>query len=70
MLPISCLQTRILVTHGLTHLPDCDRIIVMQDGQIIESGTYNELMMKDGKLAEMVKSQQNGSSEGRLLLNY
>ena len=58
------LQTWILVTHGLTHLPDCDRIIVMHEGQIIESGTYDELMVKDGKLKEMSKSQENGSSKG------
>ena len=58
------LQTRILVTHGLTHLPDCDRVIVMHEGQIIESGTYDELMVKDGKLKEMSKSQENGSSKG------
>ena len=58
------MQTRILVTHGLTHLPDCDRIIVMHEGQIIESGTYDELMVKDGKLKEIMKSQENASSEG------
>ena len=63
-------QTRILVTHGLTHLPDCDKIIVMHDGQIIESGTYNELIMLDGKLAEMVKSQESSSSEGTFLINH
>ena len=57
-------QTQILVTHGLIHLPDCDRIIVMDDGHILESGTYDELMVKDGKLKEMMKSQTNGSSEG------
>ena len=56
------LQTRILVTHGLTHLPDCDRVIVMHEGQIIESGTYDELMVKDGKLKEIMKSLENGSS--------
>ena len=60
------LQTRILVTHGLTHLPDCDRVIVMHDGQIIESGNYDELMLKDGQLKEMKKSQENGSSKGIL----
>ena len=58
------LQTRILVTHGLTHLPDCDRVIVMHEGQIVESGTYDELMVNDGKLKEIMKSQENASSEG------
>ena len=56
------LQTRILVTHGLTYLPDCDRIIVMHEGQIMESGTYDELMVKDGKLKEIMKSLEYGSS--------
>ena len=36
----------------------------MHDGQILESGIYDELMVKDGKLKEMVKSQENENSSG------
>ena len=51
------------MTHGLAHLLQCDTIVVMSEGQIEEMGTYDELMAKDGKLAEIVKSQ-NSYSDG------
>ena len=56
-------QTRVLVTHGLAHLPQCDTILVMSEGEIVEIGTYDELMAKDGKLTEIIKSQ-NSYSDG------
>jgi ATP-binding cassette subfamily C (CFTR/MRP) protein 1 len=37
-------KTRVLVTHGLTYLPQMDQIIVMRDGEITEVGTYRELL--------------------------
>ena len=51
------------MTHGLAHLPQCDTIVVMSEGEIEEMGTYDELMAKDGKLAEIVKFQ-NSYSDG------
>ena len=41
-------RTRILVTHALHVLPSVDRIIVVDDGKIVEEGTYNELMAITG----------------------
>lgn len=49
------LQTRILVTHGLTYLPRCDRVVVMSDGCVSEVGTYNELLDRNGAFAEFVR---------------
>ena len=46
-------------------MPQCDAIVVMDEGKITESGSYDELLEKDGKLAEIVKSQ-NSSSDGEL----
>ena len=51
----SC-QTRILVTHGLTYLPRCDRVVVMSDGRISEVGSYNELLNSEGGFAEFVRN--------------
>ncbi|RIB12613.1 P-loop containing nucleoside triphosphate hydrolase protein [Gigaspora rosea] len=42
-------KTRLLVTHHLHYLPQVDYIIYMEDGEIAEQGTYEELM-KDGKI--------------------
>lgn len=39
-------KTRILVTHGITYLPQVDHIVVMKDGAISETGTYDELLKK------------------------
>ncbi|KAG8222673.1 hypothetical protein J437_LFUL002555 [Ladona fulva] len=47
-------KTRILVTHGITYLPEVDQIIVLKDGEITESGTYKELLEKKGAFAEFL----------------
>lgn len=36
-------KTRLLVTHQRQYLPQCDRIIIMNDGCIEAIGTWNEL---------------------------
>lgn len=50
------LQTRILVTHGIHWLPLVDQIIVMDQGQITETGSYEELMNHNGPFAQFVKT--------------
>lgn len=41
-------KTVILVTHAIYFLPQCDRIVMMDDGKIEETGTYDELMQRGG----------------------
>lgn len=47
-------KTRILVTNGLTYLPQVDRIVVLKDNTISETGSYEELLQKDGAFAEFL----------------
>ena len=47
-------QVRILVTHGIAFLPQCDVIVVMVDGQITEVGSYTELIDNDGAFAQFL----------------
>ena len=47
-------KTRILVTHGLTHLKVMDEIIVITDGKISERGTYQDLLEKKGAFADFM----------------
>lgn len=47
-------KTRVLVTHGITYLPECDNIFVLKDGEVSEHGTYKELLEKKGSFAEFL----------------
>ena len=47
-------KTRILVTNSLTFLPTTDKIIVLKDGMVSETGTFDELMQKNGHFAELI----------------
>ena len=49
--------TRVLIAHRLSTVVDVDRIYVMQDGRIVETGRYEALMRHDGVLAEMARRQ-------------
>ena len=49
-------KTVILVTHAIQYLPECDRVIVMDEGKIAESGTYDELMRAGDKLTKLVET--------------
>lgn len=50
--------TRIVIAHRLSTIKQCDRIIVLDEGHIIEDGTYDELIAKDGFFAELVERQR------------
>ncbi|KAJ3096968.1 hypothetical protein HDU97_005396, partial [Phlyctochytrium planicorne] len=50
-------KARIFVTHGLNFLPKTDAILLLQDGKVVESGTYDSLIAlgSSGKLFNLVK---------------
>lgn len=56
-------QTRILVTHGVSFLPYVDEIVVLVDGVVSEVGTYNSLRASKGAFSEFLdtyaKEQSN-----------
>lgn len=49
--------TRIIIAHRLSTIKKCDRILVMQEGRIVESGTYQELMDKKQVFYELASRQ-------------
>ncbi len=51
-------KTAIIITHRIFSLFKFDRIIVMQEGKIAESGTHESLMLQQGLYYEMFKLQQ------------
>ncbi len=53
-------RTVILVAHRLTTLLDADRILVFEDGQVAETGTYDELLRRGGVFTDLVRSASEG----------
>ena len=50
--------TRIVIAHRLSTIRHCDRILVLDGGRVIEEGTYEELIKRDGYFAELVERQR------------
>ena len=50
--------TRIVIAHRLSTIRQCDRIIMLENGKIVEDGNYEELVEKNGRFAEMVARQR------------
>ncbi|CDR88146.1 related to ATP-binding cassette transporter protein [Sporisorium scitamineum] len=62
-------KTRLLVTHSLNVLRSCDWIVYMENGRIVEQGTYDELVEGKGCVAELVLTHtkdQNEKDEGEI----
>ena len=47
-------KTRLFATNSLSFLPECDRIIMLKDGQIKQIGTYEQLKRDDGAFNEFI----------------
>ncbi|MGN0714573.1 MAG: ATP-binding cassette domain-containing protein, partial [Anaerovoracaceae bacterium] len=50
--------TRIVIAHRLSTIRQCDRILVLDKGKIVEDGTYDELIRQNGFFAELVARQR------------
>ncbi|MCR5399523.1 MAG: NHLP bacteriocin export ABC transporter permease/ATPase subunit [Lachnospiraceae bacterium] len=55
--------TRIVIAHRLSTIRQCDRIVVLDGGHIIEDGSYDELIAKSGYFAELVARQRLDDTE-------
>lgn len=50
--------TRIVIAHRLSTIQNCDRILVLEKGKVIEEGTYEELIAQNGFFHELVERQR------------
>lgn len=51
-------RTMLIVAHRLSTIKDCDKIIVLDDGKVIEEGTHDELIFKEGRYYSLWQLQQ------------
>ncbi|XP_066120060.1 ATP-binding cassette sub-family C member 3 isoform X1 [Saccopteryx bilineata] len=59
-------KTRVLVTHGISFLPQTDFIIVLADGQVSEVGTYSALLQRNGSFANFLHNYAPSKDEEHL----
>ena len=57
--------TRVVIAHRLSTIRNCDRILVMENGAIIEEGNYEQLIARGGYFAELV-ARQRLDTEGEM----
>jgi len=55
-------RTTIIVTHRLSLVRDCDRILVIDEGRVIESGRHEQLIEHNGWYARMYRLQMEGGA--------
>lgn len=56
-------RTTFVIAHRLSTIRSADRIIVLKDGRIIETGGHEELLAKEGEYTKLYKIQIYGSDE-------
>ena len=55
----------VMIAHRLANVVDAEKIYAMDQGRVVESGTHEELLAKDGTYARMWASQQELEAFGR-----
>ena len=55
-------RTSFVIAHRLSTIKNADIILVMKDGDIIESGTHEELLAQNGFYADLYNSQFSGNA--------
>ena len=57
-------RTSFVIAHRLSTIRDCSRIMVINDGKVVESGTHEQLMKLKGSYYNLYMSQYKFLNEG------
>ena len=57
-------RTTIVIAHRLSTIRNANRICVMENGQIVEQGTHDELLSKDGRYQQLYEMQFQDQTNG------
>ncbi|WP_297281093.1 ABC transporter ATP-binding protein [uncultured Anaerococcus sp.] len=58
-------KTTIIIAHRISQVQNCDNIIILEDGAIIDSGNHEELMSRDSWYKEQYIKQISGGNNGQ-----
>jgi ATP-binding cassette subfamily B protein len=57
-------RTSLVIAHRLSTILSADTILVMKDGHLVEQGTHNELLAKNGLYTELYETQFKTAVDG------
>ena len=64
MMKVCADKSVVFISHRMSSAVLADKIYLLENGEIVESGTHKELMDKDGKYAKMFRMQALGYKGG------
>ena len=59
-------RTTLIITHRLSTVRFADRILVLEEGQIVEEGTHTDLLQRNGRYAHLYNLQMNADYNERI----